>query len=1462
MKKATLFYGILAVFLLLATNSVVSGQDCLSGTVFTDANNNGILDGGETGIGGLTVVAISNGGAVLNATTAANGYYEFCMPPAGDYYLYVQLSSPDLESNPPTHSATFAVGMPVTGLDFGIINRAELGVIAGQAFYDLNADGLQDPNEPSLVGIAVTLTGGLLTGPVVVSTDAFGRFRFEELPTGAYVATVDVLLPNTEWAGGAALNVDLAAGQVVNNLRFARQLLPGFSALVDFVCFDLNGDALNDPATEPGIPDVSVELFDAQGISIGTTRSDARGVYGFAGLPPGTYRVRPLFEPAQYTATTPTEYTLTLPIDSALNSGPFYFQPRRKLFGCGMTATTFLGDYSNGYDLGNGGRVLAIKDTRDRSVAPSGVPMHWGAVVDIDHPDWREAKIGQVFGAAIGHDDFLYVTATRLYGNADLSAGNGLAYAVHPFTGGVNTFLTASAAPTAVGANQLFSNNRGLGNVCYNRADTLLYITNLADGTINVVAALGSTLNTPGTVLQSYSVTSFSALALANERVWGVGFDEAERQVYFSTPATGSVSIIRVPVDGAGLISGGETVAFSVGNTSVADIAFAHDSQRMLLSERGNPHASRVFQYAKTGPGAWSSPQEIYVGGYNLNQNAAGGVDYAYASFSANQQQPDTCDTYIAATGNALILGGGEKVYGFAIIPDTGNVQGSFADLNSVFIDSDVEVGAANLYEWDKGDLGDVEVFDCACGELPPPPPPPGEGCGGSGLLITQESTSDTLGDCCVRLNYTNADSTEIYGIEIELLDGLELADGYTVGGGLITPNFSPTGLTITPDDFGPLPDSIPGLLDFCLVDRFGTPQYYIVHFLDADYQRFCSDTLAQECALEAGCLQVFSDSLSCDSMGYLYTITVQNPSGGDFDIGRIKLEVTGPDTASIDTSYVVDFTTPLAPGDQATLDFLILTDLNLAGDSLCIILTAHDGPAERLCCFARDTCFAFPDCGPDDPDPDPETDPCDAVSSQVRPTQDQQAELCCFELIVSDTLSATDTTVFSAIQTTILNPGVSFSGLATLPALAAGWRLTILEAGRDLRWTRAATDTLPRLDNFNLFDFCVEGTTTTDSVYIQVSWLGSDSATVCSDTLAVYCPYCITVVNGELACATNADGTQDYVYTFQVENFSPFPGNTIAVVEVPFGSTNISPDAVSIPTVAAFPPGGTSVPVSFVIDGAIEPTDSFCIDVVLRQVIADSVNITCCYATHCFELPVCDSLPTFVCPNPDLATNNDCAAVWEPVCGCDSMTYANTCYALNAGVIITTPGLCDSLAADPGINTTAELDTAGNVLVRWTIPQADAFDFFVVQRRAPGGAFVTLGTVVSVAGQTNYGFVDEDPLTGANEYLVIGVDAQGKPRAGNVASVFVLAQRSQAEVSVYAFPVPARDVVQVVANRSGEATIEVISADGRNHLQQRARFGGEPVPVTISRLSEGVYTLRLRFDDGETGVVRIVRFE
>ena len=38
---------------------------------------------------------------------------------------------------------------------------------------------------------------------------------------------------------------------------------------------------------------------------------------------------------------------------------------------------------------------------------------------------------------------------------------------------------------------------------------------------------------------------------------------------------------------------------------------------------------------------------------------------------------------------------------------------------------------------------------------------------------------------------------------------------------------------------------------------------------------------------------------------------------------------------------------------------------------------------------------------------------------------------------------------------------------------------------------------------------------------------------------------------------------------------------------------------------------------------------------------------------------------------------NAMCTEQWEPVCGCDNVTYSNSCYATNAGLTIYVDGEC-----------------------------------------------------------------------------------------------------------------------------------------------------------------------------------------
>ena len=76
-------------------------------------------------------------------------------------------------------------------IDFGFVPMMELG---STVFYDLDNDGVQDPNNPLESGIAgVTVTLYAADGVTVIDmtmTDADGNYLFDSLPPGDYVVGV------------------------------------------------------------------------------------------------------------------------------------------------------------------------------------------------------------------------------------------------------------------------------------------------------------------------------------------------------------------------------------------------------------------------------------------------------------------------------------------------------------------------------------------------------------------------------------------------------------------------------------------------------------------------------------------------------------------------------------------------------------------------------------------------------------------------------------------------------------------------------------------------------------------------------------------------------------------------------------------------------------------------------------------------------------------------------------------------------------------------------------------------------------------------------------------------------------------------------------------------------------------------------------------------------------------------
>jgi protocatechuate 3,4-dioxygenase beta subunit len=176
--------------------------------VWFDTNKDGIQDEGEPGIAGVTVtLTLSDGSPAVDVfgqpvgpiITDANGNYLFTNLPLGTYKVSVtppagmELTTPTLT---PVSQTLTAHGESDLTLDVGFWLASV--TVGDLVWFDLNNDGIQDPDESGIEGVTLTIARvdgdpviDLLGRPVTTTiTDADGRYRFDLLPPGAYQVTV------------------------------------------------------------------------------------------------------------------------------------------------------------------------------------------------------------------------------------------------------------------------------------------------------------------------------------------------------------------------------------------------------------------------------------------------------------------------------------------------------------------------------------------------------------------------------------------------------------------------------------------------------------------------------------------------------------------------------------------------------------------------------------------------------------------------------------------------------------------------------------------------------------------------------------------------------------------------------------------------------------------------------------------------------------------------------------------------------------------------------------------------------------------------------------------------------------------------------------------------------------------------------------------------------------------------
>lgn len=309
--------------------------------VWEDLNGDGIQDGGEPGINGVTVNLTGNDGfgnpVNLIEVTAAGGMYEFMDVVPGTYTLEFVLPSVnhfytqqdaggdnvDSDVNNMGNTALFTVisDDDIINIDAGLYVG---GTIGDYTWIDFDGDGLQ--NDPlALGGVSIAITDDLGNavndgfgnpiGPQV--SDGAGNYSFINLPPGMYKLTFTApggYFPTTVNAAGGndnasdvandsdndqgngnmTFDIEITSGEVENDID------AGFYEPVtigDFVWHDANADGIQDGG-ELGYAGVTLSLqrfggpaTDVNGNPLAPVVTDAAGMYEFMNIRPGLYDI-------------------------------------------------------------------------------------------------------------------------------------------------------------------------------------------------------------------------------------------------------------------------------------------------------------------------------------------------------------------------------------------------------------------------------------------------------------------------------------------------------------------------------------------------------------------------------------------------------------------------------------------------------------------------------------------------------------------------------------------------------------------------------------------------------------------------------------------------------------------------------------------------------------------------------------------------------------------------------------------------------------------------------------------------------------------------------------------------------------------------------------------------------------------------------------------------------------------
>ncbi len=315
----------------------------IGGIVFHDLNDNGVQDGGESGIGNILLSLQGVGpDAVLGteddivATTTTNGRGQYLFKNLDEGFFIVTVDSSGRPNgtvlgSEEKYKRTLEQGEDHDGANFWFVGERETISIGDEVFYDRNDSGSREPSEPGIEGVTLNLVcvgpdGQLGTDDDYTDTtvsDADGYYLFQDIPAGFCIVSVDASTapPGRKLGCDDKFKVVLQPGEEYLYADFCFIDAPP-AGIGDLVYIDLNGNGLHDEG-EPGVSGVEVELTGPgedgvlgtpdDTVSFAETGED--GTYLFGSLLAGDYNVRLVVESTPLDTTPgdcPTEQEVTV----------------------------------------------------------------------------------------------------------------------------------------------------------------------------------------------------------------------------------------------------------------------------------------------------------------------------------------------------------------------------------------------------------------------------------------------------------------------------------------------------------------------------------------------------------------------------------------------------------------------------------------------------------------------------------------------------------------------------------------------------------------------------------------------------------------------------------------------------------------------------------------------------------------------------------------------------------------------------------------------------------------------------------------------------------------------------------------------------------------------------------------------------------------------------------------------